>query len=74
MFSQRLPLHFSPYATVAIQKLADNPKLSQTVRENALQLWSGLEDCRYLDIPSAPKSRFAHSNLARAGERHMCEE
>ena len=72
VFSASAPPFVARSATVAIQKLADNPKLSQTVRENALQLWSGLEDCRYLDIPSAPESPVLHIRISPELARGIC--
>ena len=44
----------------------DDPKLAQAVRDNALQLWAGLESCEHLEVTSAPQSPVLHFR-ARAG-------
>ena len=60
VFSASAPPFVARAATVGIQKLADDPRLAQTVRDNALQLWAGLEACAHLEVTSAPQSPVLH--------------
>ena len=60
VFSGLAPPFVARAATVAIEKLAENPALTQTLRENALELWAGIEECGHLIVTSAPESPVLH--------------
>ena len=81
VFSASAPPFVASAATVGLSKLVENPGLAQTVSDNALQLWAGIESCPHLLVTSSPESPVTHfgihknlsSNLTLDDERKVLD-